>query len=413
MTALPGRSRQDHTAQMDTDPVETNPELYRTIFENDQVRVLEYRDRPGDHTQPHDHPDSVMYTLSGFRRRLHAGGGTRDVELSAGTAAWLPAQTHAGENTGETETHVIFVELKDRSAPPEGALGPADVVADAEDLPGAVGLHLTDFAAGTVLAVEDVATPVLEVVGTGGLASPCGLDVEGGTVLVAETGAHRVALADSGGWQRFGSPGSGTGEFDRAVDVAWWQGRILVLDSGNCRLVCLDDITGAGWSAYGQRGVPGPGDPAAGSYADPRGLAVDAEGRIWVADPGAGRLTRVAALDGQGWTEVGLPAGARPPLPYAVCRHGDGVAVLDVANRRAVVLDGDGTPRGTLDLDPVEWPAPCFVASTQGLLVVADVRANCLGLFEVSSAGFTLVARLRGSPPDLARPRFTSIGGLA
>jgi hypothetical protein len=25
---------------------------------------LEYRDSPGDITHPHDHPDSVMYTLS-------------------------------------------------------------------------------------------------------------------------------------------------------------------------------------------------------------------------------------------------------------------------------------------------------------------------------------------------------------
>jgi hypothetical protein len=27
----------------------------------------------------------------------------------------LPAQAHAGENIGETETHVVFVELKDGS----------------------------------------------------------------------------------------------------------------------------------------------------------------------------------------------------------------------------------------------------------------------------------------------------------
>jgi hypothetical protein len=25
---------------------------------------------------------------------------------------WLPAQTHAGENTGTTGTHVLFIELK-------------------------------------------------------------------------------------------------------------------------------------------------------------------------------------------------------------------------------------------------------------------------------------------------------------
>ena len=98
---------------MSTDPVDTNPEFYRVIYENDRVRVLAYRDRPGDRTRPHSHPDSVMYTLSSFRRRLEGAESSRDVDISAGTATWLPAQEHAGENIGETETHVIFVELKD------------------------------------------------------------------------------------------------------------------------------------------------------------------------------------------------------------------------------------------------------------------------------------------------------------
>src|SRR3954467_8070072 len=86
------------------DPAETNPSLYKVIFENDRVRVLEYLDRPGDRTTPHEHPDSVMYTLSSFRRRLYSGETQRDVELHAGTTGWLPAQRHAGENTGDTET---------------------------------------------------------------------------------------------------------------------------------------------------------------------------------------------------------------------------------------------------------------------------------------------------------------------
>jgi hypothetical protein len=98
---------------MADDPVCTDPDKYQVIFENDRVRVLEYRDLPGGKTLPHQHPDSVMYTLSGFQRRLHAGQGTRDVEMEAGRAHWLPAQTHAGENTGTTPTHVLFIELKD------------------------------------------------------------------------------------------------------------------------------------------------------------------------------------------------------------------------------------------------------------------------------------------------------------
>ena|SRR5688572_31371451 len=111
---------------MSLDPVMTNPDLYKVIFENDVVRVLEYTDRPGDRTTPHQHPDSVMYTLSSFRRRLSSDKGNRDVDISAGVTSWLPAQQHHGENIGATPTHVIFVELKAASANPtaSGVLGP-------------------------------------------------------------------------------------------------------------------------------------------------------------------------------------------------------------------------------------------------------------------------------------------------
>jgi len=97
---------------MSLDPVETNPDHYKVVFENDRVRVLEYTDSPGDRTTPHEHPDSVMYTLSSFRRRLVSGDVRREVELEAGTIGWLPAQQHHGENIGDTETHALFVELK-------------------------------------------------------------------------------------------------------------------------------------------------------------------------------------------------------------------------------------------------------------------------------------------------------------
>jgi hypothetical protein len=66
-----------------------------------------------------------MYALSSFRRRLHANDTFRDVEIAAGGAHWLPAQRHYGENTGDTDTHVIFVELKNAgSGRPAAALGP-------------------------------------------------------------------------------------------------------------------------------------------------------------------------------------------------------------------------------------------------------------------------------------------------
>ncbi len=102
-------------SHMSLDPTTTNPELYKVIFENDRVRVLDYLDKPGERTTPHLHPDSVMYALSSFKRRLIASGREVDVEIGAGSVRWLDTQEHSGVNIGDSETHVIFVELKEPS----------------------------------------------------------------------------------------------------------------------------------------------------------------------------------------------------------------------------------------------------------------------------------------------------------
>jgi hypothetical protein len=46
--------------------------------------------------------------------------------MPAGLTGWLPAQQHAGENIGDTPTHVLFVELKDSASGGNGHshLGP-------------------------------------------------------------------------------------------------------------------------------------------------------------------------------------------------------------------------------------------------------------------------------------------------
>lgn len=114
---------------MSLDPTVTDPDKYKAIFENDRVRVLEYKDKPGDRTSPHRHPDSVMYTLSSFRRRLIHGDRAVDVEIEVGRVGWLDAQEHHGENNGDTESHALFIELKEpgsrATSGGEPQLGPA------------------------------------------------------------------------------------------------------------------------------------------------------------------------------------------------------------------------------------------------------------------------------------------------
>ncbi len=95
------------------DPVQVAPEHYTVLLDNDRVRVLEFRDQPGDKIPMHSHPDYVAYFLEPMQRRCSfPDGRTVDAEAPAGEARWLKAVMHAGGNTGSAGAHVLIVELK-------------------------------------------------------------------------------------------------------------------------------------------------------------------------------------------------------------------------------------------------------------------------------------------------------------
>jgi quercetin dioxygenase-like cupin family protein len=106
-------SELDQLRDASRDPTVTDGDKYKVVLENDRVRVLEYRDSPGERTSPHHHPDYVLCALSAFRRRLVLSEGREAVrEFRPGEVAFGKAQSHIGENVGSSETHVLIVELK-------------------------------------------------------------------------------------------------------------------------------------------------------------------------------------------------------------------------------------------------------------------------------------------------------------
>ncbi|PLC53180.1 cytoplasmic protein [Pollutimonas nitritireducens] len=95
------------------DATQTDGDKYKIMLENECVRVLEYRDEPGDKTQQHHHPAFVLYALSAFERTLTLPDGkVLRRQFKAGDVMWSEAQTHIGENVGQTATHVVITELK-------------------------------------------------------------------------------------------------------------------------------------------------------------------------------------------------------------------------------------------------------------------------------------------------------------
>lgn len=103
------------SAAVAQDAAVTDPDLYKVLFENDRVRVLEYRDEPGAKTSMHAHPAFLVYALSTFERQLTLPDGkVLNRSFTPGQVLFSDGQTHMGENVGTTATHIIMVELKQR-----------------------------------------------------------------------------------------------------------------------------------------------------------------------------------------------------------------------------------------------------------------------------------------------------------
>jgi beta-alanine degradation protein BauB len=95
------------------DPVHTDGDKYKVKIEYARVRVLEYKDRPGEKTHQHSHPAFVLVALSPFKRKVTLPDGKAMIrEFKAGDVFWSDEQTHIGENIGELPTHVLMIEMK-------------------------------------------------------------------------------------------------------------------------------------------------------------------------------------------------------------------------------------------------------------------------------------------------------------
>jgi hypothetical protein len=57
-------SELDQLRDSSRDATVTDGDKYKVVLENDRIRVLEYRDSPGQRTSPHHHPDYVLCALS-------------------------------------------------------------------------------------------------------------------------------------------------------------------------------------------------------------------------------------------------------------------------------------------------------------------------------------------------------------
>ena len=102
-----------YTVSPEKDPVKLSPRYYKVPVDNEYVRVLEYRIKPGQKEPMHSHPCGVVYYLTGAKWRVTSGDGTTtEGESVAGEIAWRDPSSHAVENIGKTEARAIGIEIK-------------------------------------------------------------------------------------------------------------------------------------------------------------------------------------------------------------------------------------------------------------------------------------------------------------
>lgn len=111
----------------DNDPLKLYPDNYKVLFENDRVRILDFKLKKGAKETAHMHPAHVAHVLTGFKIRFtFPDGKTAIRETKSGDVLFSEAVTHASENIGNTDAHGILVELKTADTKKIAAINPAD-----------------------------------------------------------------------------------------------------------------------------------------------------------------------------------------------------------------------------------------------------------------------------------------------
>ncbi len=97
------------------DAARVQPQNYRVVVDNPQVRVLSYTGRPGMGvcgSGMHSHPAHLTVLLTPAKVKVTSGGKTEVHDMPAGASFWEPAITHEVENIGGSDVRSLLIEVK-------------------------------------------------------------------------------------------------------------------------------------------------------------------------------------------------------------------------------------------------------------------------------------------------------------
>ena len=231
--------------------------------------------------------------------------------------------------------------------------------------------------------------------------------------------AHMTTLAGDG------SPSIQSGFSDPFGVAVAMDGTVYVADAGESNLIRKISADGSVTTLAGGSEGFSDGAGSTASFNTPSGLAIDADGNLFVADTGNNRIRKITregvvttiAGDGVAGYADGPAAQARfnGPIGVAVDPRGN-IYVADSYNDRIRVITTDGqvnTVAGSGvpgfadgDRNAAMFDTPCGVAvAPDGSLIVADTGNDRLRKITPEGNVTTVsVVTLDGSPSDLSNP---------
>jgi sugar lactone lactonase YvrE len=209
-------------------------------------------------------------------------------------------------------------------------------------------------------------------------------------VYVADTLNDRIQVraASNGQWRILGKRGSGLGQFNTPIDVAVdATGTLYVADRDLHRVQRYS--TGAVWSVFVTNGL------IAGYTQFPRGLTVDAQGSLLLADDGSfsNGLNRVQRFSpaGQYLELLGSRDAAEGGLrrPAGMSIGGANLYLADIDNSRVMVTPQTGRYWTVLVGSNVLQNAEDVVHDPRGILYVADTAHSRILALPLTAGAFT------------------------
>jgi sugar lactone lactonase YvrE len=193
------------------------------------------------------------------------------------------------------------------------------------------------------------------------------------------TGAHAITNG--------GTCGSGQGQFYDPTGIAVdSNGKIYIMDTGNSRFVRIDNITGANWVTYGAVGS------GVGQFASFNWVALDSSNRIYIADAGNRRIVRIDDMTGTNWTTL----TQSPPVNGVSYTFSSPVAVAADSAGKIYVADNEGSPAVVRvdDMTGLNWTS--IYVSAAGSTGLNSISVDSGGTVYTGGGGVRFVDGMAG-----------------